>query len=78
MARAMEQNLVLALARLLLTNELQRVAQSLDRRLDRRFDVAALQLEAVDLPLDVLETRLRLLEQQIRPPLGLTDDAVRL
>ena len=65
-ARAAMQDLVVALARFLLADEFERVAQRLDGRLDRGFDVLALQLEAVDLALDVFEPRLRLLEQQLR------------
>ena len=76
-ARPVKQDLVLALSRFLLANELERVAQRLDGRFDRGLDVAALQLEAVDLALDVLDARLCLFEQQIRPPLGLADDALR-
>ena len=63
--RAVEQDLVLALARFLLADELERVPQRRNRRLERRLDVLALQLEAVDLALDVFEPRLGLLEQQV-------------
>jgi hypothetical protein len=69
---------LLAVADLLLAHVLERVLQRLDRRLDRRLDVAALQPEAVDLPLDVLEPGLRLLEQQVGALLRLADDAARV
>ena len=76
--RAVEQDLFLALARFLLADELERVPQRLDRRLERRLDVLAFQLEAVDLALDVFEPRLRLLEQQVGAALGVADDPLRL
>ena len=65
-ARAMEQDLLVALSVLLLADELERVAQSLNGRFDRRLDVAALELQAVDFALDVFEPRLRLVEKQLR------------
>ena len=74
----MEQDLVVALARFLLAHEVERVAQRRDVGFDRGLDVLALQLEAVDLALDVLEARLRLLEQQIGAAFRLADDAPRL
>src|SRR5207248_868341 len=77
-ARPVHQDPLLALARFLLADELERVAQRLDARLDRRLDVLALELEAVDLALDVLEPRLRFLEQQLRSALGLAHDALRV
>src|SRR6185295_1457099 len=72
--RPVQQDLVLALAHLLLADELERVPQRRDRRFDRRLGVSSLELEAVDLALDVFEARLRLLQQQIGSPFGLADD----
>src|SRR5206468_3491441 len=77
-ARAVEQDAVVAFARFLLAYELERVPQRGNARLDRRLDVLALQAEAVDLALNVLEPGLRLLEQHVGPPLGLADDALGL
>src|SRR5437867_11833686 len=67
----------LLVAGVLLTDVLERVAQCLDRRLDRRLHVTPLELQTVDLTLDVLEPRLGLLEQQLRAPFGVTNEALR-
>jgi len=75
--RAVEQDLFLALARFLLADELERVPKRRNRRLERRLGVLAFQLEAVDLPLDVLEPRLGLFEQEVRTSLGVADDPLR-
>src|ERR1051326_7209725 len=56
-ARTVQDHPLFALARFLLADELERVAQRLDARLVRYLDVLALELEAVDLALDVLQTR---------------------
>src|SRR5262245_30587114 len=64
-ARAMEQDLLVALAVVLFANELEGVTQGLNRRLDRGLDVAAGELQAVDLALHVLEPRLRFVEEQL-------------
>ena len=72
--RPVQQDLVLPLARFLLADELEGVLERRDRRLNRRLGVPALELEAVDFALDVLEPRLRLFQQQIRAPFGLPDD----
>ena len=69
--RAVQEDLLLALPRLLVLHEVEGVAQGGDHRLDRGLDVAPLQLQAVDLALHVLEARLGLLEQQLGAPLGL-------
>ena len=73
----MEQDALVAVVGFLLADEFQGVAQRLDRRFERRLDVAALELQAVDLALDVLETRLGLFEQEIRTALRLADDPLR-
>ena len=73
----MEQDLLVALALLLLPDVLERVPQRLDRRLDRRLDVPAFQLHAVDFALHVFEARLRLVEEQVRAALRFADDAAR-
>ena len=72
----MEQDPLVALVRFLFADELERVAQGLNRRLDRRLDVLALELQAVDAALNVFEPRLGLLEQQIGAPFGLAHDAL--
>src|ERR1700736_6308654 len=74
MTRAMEEDLVVALPGFLVADEFERVAQRLNRGLDRDLDVLALQLHSVDFALDVLEARLRPVEKQIRPTLGVVDD----
>ena len=62
----MEKHAFFTLVHFLLVDELERVAQALDGRLDRRLDVLAFELQAIDATLDVLEPRLRFLEQQVR------------
>src|SRR5262245_26467151 len=71
------EDAIVAVARVLLAHELERVAERLDRRFDRRLDVAALQLEAVDLALDVGEPRLGLVEGQLGSALRLAQNALR-
>src|SRR5205809_156709 len=73
---ASAKDAIVALAQFLLADELERVAQRRDARLDRRLDVPALQLEAVDFALDVLQAGLRFLEEQIRSTLGFTQEAL--
>jgi len=77
MPRTMQQDAVIALPQFLLADELERVAQGRDARLDRGLHVLAFQLQAVDFALNVLEARLRFLEQQIGARLGLARDALR-
>src|SRR5947207_7642159 len=77
-AWAMEQDLLVAVAGLLFAHVVERVAQGLDRRLDRGLDILTLQLQSVDLALDVLETRGRLFEQQIRSSFGVAHDPLRI
>ena len=67
----MEQNPLVSLVRFLFADELQRVAQALDGRLDGGLDVLALQLQAVDAALNVFEPGLGFFEQQIRAALRL-------
>src|SRR5687767_10027197 len=71
----MEEDLVLALAGFLLADVLERVTQGLNGRLERNLDVTTLELQAVDLALNILEPRLRLLEEQIGSALSVADDA---
>src|SRR5450759_5795562 len=60
LARAVIEDLVLAVLLILLAHEFQRVAEGGNRGLQRCFDVATLELEAVDLALDpVSYTHLR-------------------
>ncbi len=74
MTRPVQQDLVVALARFLLADELERVAQRGDVGFDRCLDVLALQLEAVDLALDILDPRLRLREEKLGAAFGLAND----
>ena len=64
----MEQDLLVAIPDFLLADVVERIAQRLDGGFNRRFDVAPLELEAVDLALDILETALCLVEEQLRSP----------
>src|SRR6185312_2237526 len=70
------EDLVVVVALFLLADVVERVAERLDGRLDRGLDVAPFQLHAVDLALDVLEARLRAIEQQLRTAFGVAHDAV--
>src|SRR5262249_798452 len=76
-SRAVDQDAFVAVAGILLADELERVAQGLDVGLDGRLDVLALQLGPVDLGVDVFEARLGPLEQQLRSALGLAHHALR-
>src|SRR3954468_19274863 len=69
LARTMEQELVVAGARLVLVaNELERAIQRLDGGLDRALGVAAPQLHLVDVVIQFLETGLRLLQNRVGRP----------
>ena len=72
------EDAVVALARILLVHEVERVAERLDCRLDGGFDVPAFQFEAVDFALHAVEPRLRVVEQELGAAFGLTEDALRL
>ena len=75
LSRTVEQDLVVG--SILLADELERAIERLDRTLERSLDVAPAQPQLVDVALDFLEPALRLLQQQIRPPLRLADDELR-
>src|SRR5438128_2430024 len=74
----MDQDAFIALVDFLLADELHRVAQALNRRLDRRLDVFAFELQAVDAALNVLEPRLRFLEKQVGSRFGFAHDSLGL
>src|SRR5262245_46621668 len=78
MTRAVEQDLLIALAVLLFADELECVTQGLNRGLDRGLDVPTCELEAVDFALHVLEACLGLIQEQLRSHLGFANDAVGL
>jgi len=58
----------------LLADELERVIERLDRRLQRALHTAAAQPHLVDVPLDFLEADLALLQEQVGAALGFLDD----
>src|SRR5688572_18522301 len=70
----MKEDLFFALALFLLADELERVTERPDGRLERRFDFTALHPHAVDLALHVFQPRLRLLQQQLGPSFGLANN----
>src|SRR5262249_20022151 len=70
-----EHGTLFAFELILLAHEIERVAQRLDRRFDRGFRVFALQLEAVDFALHVLDAQLRFVEEDRRTILCRTDEA---
>src|SRR5262245_1601966 len=72
--RAVEQDLVLGPALVLVADELQRPVERLDGRLDRAFGVAAPQPELVDLAVHLFEAGLRLLQEEVGAPLRFADD----
>lgn len=69
----MGDDLVVAL--ILLADEIERVAQRRERRLDAGLRLAPFHLQVVDLALDVLEARLRLLLYQFRAAFRVAHDA---
>src|SRR5581483_5408278 len=73
----LQKHLVLVLAGILLADVLERVAERLDGGFDRVLDFFPLELEAIDLALDVLETRLGAVHEERRAALGLADDPLR-
>jgi hypothetical protein len=62
----------------LIADELERVIQRLDRGLERAFHRAASKAQLVDAALDLFETRLRFLDDEIRAPFRFTDGDPRL
>src|SRR5690606_1193644 len=77
-AGAMQEHPLVALLLVLLANEVERVPEGRDARLERVLAVPPLQPQPVDLPLHLFEPQLRLVQQQIRAPLRLPDDPLRL
>src|SRR5215468_9373509 len=75
MTRAVEQDLLIALAVLLFADELECVTQGLNRGFDRGLDVPTGELEAVDFALHVLEACLSLIQEQLRSHLRFANDA---
>src|SRR5258705_5629706 len=76
--RAMLHDAIVALAAVLLADEIQRIVQRGNRSLEVGLSLAALDPEAVDLTLDVLGLGLRPLQRQLGASLGLADNMRRL
>src|SRR5262245_32225110 len=74
----MQEDLVFRVPSIPLAYVIERAAECLDRRFQRGFDLTPLQAQAVDVPLDVVEAQLSLLDQQIRTNFSLSDDAFSL
>src|SRR5262245_42645290 len=74
----MQEDLVFRVPSIPLAYVIERAAECLDRRFQRGFDLTPLQAQAVDVPLDVVEAQLSLLDQQIRTNFSLSDDAFGL
>src|SRR5439155_17287728 len=73
-ARTMEDDLVVLIATFGLLNEFERALERVDGAFDGRLGVPPLHLQSVDLPLDVLEPLLRLLDEQLRATLRVVDE----
>src|SRR5262245_24188882 len=76
--RAVEQDLVLGSALVLVADELERPVERLDGRLDRSLGVTAPQPQLVDLVIHLFEPGLGLLQKEVGPALRLADDEPRL
>ena len=76
--RAVQQDALVARARVLIADEFERRVERPDQRLDVVLDFAALHAQPFDFALHVLEPRLRLLQDQIALALGVANDQAGL